>query len=69
MRVVPIRRRQMKELLRRKGWSKKVLASRLGVTPSAVYRWFIDREPCAPASILMFAWLEEARKSESVPTA
>lgn len=69
MRVIPIRRRQMKELLRLKGWTKRHLAKQLGLSENAIYRWFIDREPSGPASVLMRGWLTEARKGKSMPAA
>jgi transcriptional regulator with XRE-family HTH domain len=57
--------KEIRELLRLRGWSQAELARQLGLDPSAVCLWLSsDRKqmPRGPASILMRQWLEAARE-------
>ncbi len=59
----------LEELLELKGWTKRHLASRLGLGENIVYRWFSDskdshRDPVGAAVVLMRMWLEDARNEQ-----
>lgn len=59
--------REIRELLILKGWSREVLAERLGITRNTVDRWFCVREgnrryPSANFCEVMKSWLAEARE-------
>ena len=61
---------EVQELLERKGWSKRHLATQLCLSEDAVYRWFFNGVvPKGPALVLMHYWLAEARKAEPLPAA
>jgi DNA-binding transcriptional regulator YiaG len=65
-------KKEIQELLDLKGWSKRRLASELGLSEDAVYCWFLKTSPSSPggpATKLMRHWLVEARQSKSMPAA
>lgn len=62
-----MKKEEIQELLDLKGWSKRCLALKLGLSENAVYRWFIDRSPGGPASLVMRQWLASARKENATP--
>jgi DNA-binding transcriptional regulator YiaG len=57
-----MKKSDINELLRLKGWSKARLAAELELGENAVHKWLAeDRTPGGPASVLMRLWLREAR--------
>ena len=57
-----MKKQEIEELMRLKGWSMTRLAAALDLSEGAVRRWFNDeRMPGGPACIVMRLWLREAR--------
>ncbi len=57
--------RDMRELMRLRGWTQARLARELDVTEGAVSMWLSGQRPImGPASILMRLWLDQARTEE-----
>lgn len=57
--------KDIRELMKRKGWNQATLPRNLEVTEGAVTRWLVnDIEPLGPARILMRLWLDQARAED-----
>jgi transcriptional regulator with XRE-family HTH domain len=58
----PMKRQEILELMKLRGWTQAELARRLEITEGAVSRWLTgENPPTGPARILMRLWLSEAR--------
>lgn len=58
----------IKELMKRKGWSQAELARQLDLSEAAISRWFSqEQNPTGPARILMRQWLDQARAEAQSP--
>lgn len=61
-----MKREEIGELLKLKGWSRTRLAAELDLTENTIQRWFMSPNAVkGPASVLMRQWLEECRAGKS----
>ena len=59
----PVKRAEIVELMKLKGWSQTKLAAELHLSKSLITHWLAgERTPSGPATILLRQWLAEARK-------
>lgn len=58
----PMKKEEILELLRLRGWNRERLAVEMCVSVAAIHKWIREGEcPKSPASVLMGEWLERAR--------
>lgn len=51
----------LKELIARRGWTKRHLAEECNVSEAAVHKWFRNGVTGGTAAVLLRTWLEESR--------
>ena len=65
-----MKKAEILELMRLRGWTMVRLAAELDLTEAAIRRWINEeRTPRGPAAILMRQWLADARRNSSAPSA
>lgn len=57
-----MKREEIAELLKLKGWSRTRLAAELDLTENTIQRWFMSENAVkGPASVLMRQWLDQCK--------